>query len=273
MRTSSKNTRIDRKHQDVGSVGNRAVRGDAQESAGKGEKVRGWGAILDSVSRGGTIAFLGLALLLIEAGPSAWIFRASTGWERGTAGVLMVCGIVAVAAMGFRLERIMRANVEASGSEILSQETLRQVAKGATLEEINRPTEEEIGGPEGNYKITRTPMGWDIDELSYAQYNRKHTDALMGKHTSNPEADDHSSFGKVLLFTANNKLTWIPRPGISLINGRIVPIATDFPLETELAIIPMRQFSPPLFQATSFYSNIIKLLSNSMNITKIKRVL
>jgi hypothetical protein len=31
----------------------------------------------------------------------------------------------------------------------------------------------------------------------------------------------------------------------------------------------MRQFSPPLFQATSFYSNIIKLLSNSMNITKI----
>ena len=132
---------------------------------------------------------------------------------------------------------------------------------------------DEIGGPDGTYKINRPPKSWQIRELSYGDYLREDIEWVYGKaapFNDERSKDRHnSSFGKVLLLERGNRVTWIPRPGETKLNGRELMSATGDCFQTQVAIFPISRFSQVRAAEASFYSNAVLALTQEAGPTTI----
>jgi hypothetical protein len=181
-----------------------------------------------------------------------WIYRSGDSSERIVAGILMT-----VIFMTFLVALVLIWSKEkgSSGQIILpgTNEKVNPAGNEVSATEIANATKEVIPGPDGSYLIDKPPDNWIIKELEIQEWiadnlNIKDPDFINSIQIGEPNR-------KMLSLRGEKISLLIPVPGTSRIDGQKIPTALSTQIKTELAILPMSRFQPPLFVERSMEHN------------------
>ncbi len=198
----------------------------------------------------------------VEVLLALWLAQADGAGERIVAGCLMV--ILLGGFLGIAYYAFLHQTTQATAATALPG-ALRLKTVPATTEEIINPGEKRLVGPDKTYTILKPPPDWVQRETPYSDLsldNQSITDpAIRQQLTAMARQLNPFATNLCLSFTSKRKTSVIPVPGQTLIDGRKLPSALEFTIPTQLCVMPMERYQPPLFFERSFSHNVISMLA------------
>lgn len=139
-------------------------------------------------------------------------------------------------------------------------EPVSPAQRQATQEDVEKPSEKEIAGPDKGYVIAKPPADWISRVITVEEYAAeiRHARATVpadpGRQVN--QARD------VFVLESPEVVTMIPTPGVTSVDGRKLPSALPLRVSTGLVILPMERFLPPFYIEHSFEQNFLHSISS-----------
>ena len=207
----------------------------------------------------GPYPLLGAFLLIFESLLGFWLFRASAAPERIVAGTLMA---LLMAGFLFVVLRMQKEPISVPAPAGLPGKVTAGTEL-ATRQEIEEPEPEKIAGPDRSYLINKPPANWSSKELTLTEFlaQRVNLDQAVSEKLfgAQPAVSD------ILVFKSSSDTIVLPNPGKTMVDGRIFPSALTATIPTQLSILPMERYAPPLFVERSLLHNFLAFIGPIIN--------
>jgi hypothetical protein len=198
---------------------------------------------------------IGILLFVVWAVLLTWMGVAQTSLERIVAGSLMGLILAGVLLSVGRL-----SSIESTTPSGPQGKNLQAGQNPATPREIEAPPADMIAGPDRSYLIRKPPDDWVMQEMTMAEWILDAQDIAVRPQVSPPPVD---TIRNIQVFRSPRKISIIPKPGQTKIDGRALPTALEVPVRVKLSILLLDRAQPPLFIERTLENNFVSVVGTA----------